>query len=49
MYAALLLPLSAYRPAGASAKIAATIVTYPMIVIKSRLQAAGSHTAAELQ
>uniref|UniRef100_A0A383VEU4 Uncharacterized protein n=1 Tax=Tetradesmus obliquus TaxID=3088 RepID=A0A383VEU4_TETOB len=34
---------------GASAKIAATIVTYPMIVIKSRLQAAGSHTAAELQ
>jgi hypothetical protein len=37
------------RLSGASAKIAATIVTYPMIVIKSRLQAAGSHTAAELQ
>ncbi|KAF6249924.1 mitochondrial carrier domain-containing protein [Scenedesmus sp. NREL 46B-D3] len=34
---------------GASAKVAATIVTYPMIVIKSRLQAAGSHTAADLQ
>lgn len=34
---------------GASAKIAATIVTYPMIVIKSRLQAAGSHTAADMQ
>lgn len=34
---------------GASAKIAATIVTYPMIVIKSRLQAASSHTAADLQ
>eukprot|EP00878_Enallax_costatus_P019269 GHUV01020325.1.p1 GENE.GHUV01020325.1~~GHUV01020325.1.p1 ORF type:complete len:289 (+),score=89.62 GHUV01020325.1:238-1104(+) len=34
---------------GASAKIAATVVTYPMIVIKSRLQAASSHTAADLQ
>jgi hypothetical protein len=35
--------------AGAAAKIAATVVTYPMIVIKSRLQATSSHTAAELQ
>lgn len=34
---------------GAAAKIAATVVTYPMIVIKSRLQATSSHTAAELQ
>jgi hypothetical protein len=49
MSAAPLLPLLICCPAGASAKIAATVVTYPMIVIKSRLQAAGSHTAAELQ
>eukprot|EP00775_Hariotina_reticulata_P006943 gene6943-7161_t len=34
---------------GAAAKVAATIVTYPMIVIKSRLQATSSHTAADLQ
>jgi hypothetical protein len=32
---------------GAGAKIIATIVTYPMIVVKSRLQAMGEHTAAE--
>lgn len=32
---------------GALAKIGATVVTYPMIVVKSRLQAIGKHTADE--
>ncbi|KAF8056394.1 ufc1 [Scenedesmus sp. PABB004] len=32
---------------GAGAKILATVATYPMIVVKSRLQAAGSHSAPE--
>lgn len=33
--------------ASAAAKLGATILTYPLLLVKSRLQAAGKHTAAE--
>jgi hypothetical protein len=42
-------PVHACNVAGAAAKIVATLVTYPIIVIKSRLQAQSSHMAPDLR
>ena len=46
--------LAAYRPGAgtvfavsAASKLGATVVTYPILLIKARLQSAGAHTAAD--